>query len=246
MAFYHSEFEKQTLEAFMDNKTIHPLILLLTPGETADLHSFQKANHHFSQLRSWYKSEMGRTGNEDLVLKKLFRKVHRDVFHEYELYSPFDGIIQDGKYNCVSGTAFFAYLLNGLGYKPEIWETPYHVYLTIKNSAGDKILIESTDPVFGFVRSKSRIEELEAIYSKFEGDWSEDHARVGSPDLSSDDHSFYKEQISLFELNGLQYLNMGVIAIEEGNMPKAFSYISKADFFYPSPRTKALLRLFDH
>ncbi len=230
----------------MDNKTVHPLILLLTPAESADLETFKQATFQIQSLKAWFRSEIERTGKEELALKRLFKKIQKEVFQEYEIYAPFYEVIKKGKYNCVTGTAYFSYLLNELGYQTEIWETPFHVYLTTRNSKGERILIESTDPDFGFVRSRARIEELEALYSRFDGNWGLEHAQVGEIQTEVEkENGEYRKKISLVELNGLQYLNMGVTALENGQTKRAYSYLSKADFFYPSPRTKTLLSLFE-
>jgi hypothetical protein len=244
---YHSGFEEQTMEAYLDNKTIHPLLLLLSADQEADLASFEEANSQINELSQWFRADYEVSGKENKCLKKLFTRVHDRVFKEYELYSPIENIFKSGSYNCVSGSGYFAYLLSNLGYKTSIWETPHHVYVIFYNSKGERIMIESTDAAFGFISSEKRISELEKMYSAFDGTWGIEQAQLGGvSDLFENTGLEYRNEISFVELHGLQYLNMAVTTFMSGDHKEAFLLLSKADIFYPSPRTAALLGLFDH
>lgn len=245
--FYHSPLEQQSIEAFMDNKTVHPLLLLLAADENSDMETFIEAEKQIADLSLWFYKERDESGKETKALKKLFRKIHKEVFLEYELYTPLGDVFEHGIYNCVSGTAYYSYLLVKMGYQPEIWETPFHVYLSFLNHSGERIMIETTDPDFGFITSKSRMAELESLYSQFDGNWGIEHAKIGNiRNEKQDASSSFKRRINFLELNGLQYLNRGITSMLTGEMEDSYSDLSKADFFYPSPRTKALMSLFDH
>ncbi len=50
--------------------------------------------------------------------------------------------------------------------------------------------------------------------------------------------------ISLEDLAGLQYYNMGIDLYNQGKFDKAFTNIQKANFLYPSKRIKEMHRIF--
>ncbi|MCX2744920.1 hypothetical protein OO013_13640 [Mangrovivirga sp. M17] len=87
---------------------------------------------------------------EKKSLEKVFFKIHRKVLKEYKKYSEITSTLSNGEYDCVTGTALYAYVYQSLGLKTEIFETPSHVFLVIEAN-GKKYLIESTSPLNGFL-----------------------------------------------------------------------------------------------
>ncbi len=244
---YHSDFEERTIEAYMNKGTVHPFILMLSADSRADIEGFQNGLEQIESYSSWFKENLEKTNNEVKSLKKLFTRVHTRSFQTYELHTSMSDLINNKVYNCVTGSGYFAYLLKNLGYEPQIWETPYHVYLSFKDSQGQRIMIETTDRAFGFITSETKMKELEAHYSSFEGSWGIQYAGAVNADTKSQQsEKSYLKSISFIQLHALQYLNQGVTSFENGELDQAYLHFQKAHLFYPSPRTESILELFDH
>ncbi|MEP2026189.1 MAG: hypothetical protein ABJI85_16100, partial [Reichenbachiella sp.] len=88
--------------------------------------------------------------SEAAFLKYVFYTVHRKMLGTYEQYVTFSEIFKkEKKYDCVTGTALYALILDELDVAYEVHETDYHVYLIAK-SEGKEYLFESTDALAGF------------------------------------------------------------------------------------------------
>ena len=58
--------------------------------------------------------------NDKEFLHYLFYKTHRKLLKQYTEYCPFDALIKDGTYNCLTGTALYAVLLNHFNFEFEV------------------------------------------------------------------------------------------------------------------------------
>ncbi len=172
--------------------------------------------------------------NDEKLLAHLFRKIHRKYFLQYKPYDSFEKLMESGEYGCLTATAFFALVLEGLGYEYGIYETNYHIYLMVH--AGDKrYLLESTDAVSGFVSDENEISQRLDTYKK-------DNRTEGS----SADYQYIidvNQQINLSQLVGLQYYNEAVNGYNNGDLSEALNKLEKAARYYKSERIKEFLNL---
>ena len=178
------------------------------------------------------KAKQARFKSEEQFLEFLFYKVHRKYLRSYESFSTFDRLLAHGQYDCLTGTALYAYLLEELGSEYEIFETKYHIYLVVH--ADDKnILFESTDPLNGFVNKPKeiadRIKVLEAdnLNGKSNGQYYEFKANIFNA-------------IDFLGLVGLLYYNQAVDAYNQQDFSGAISQLEKAAELYPSKRIQEL------
>ncbi len=104
-------------------------------------------------------------------------------------------MVDKGEYDCVTGTIVYALILDKLNIEYEILEFPYHV-LIVLNIDGKDIMLEATDPYYGFVtEEKDYLERIEFYKNQ------------------SQENAFLRK-IDLKQLAGLYYYNQ---AVEEYN-----------------------------
>ena len=61
-------------------------------------------------------------------LKVVFGKVHNKFLKHYEDYVSFNDLISRGGYNCLTGTAVYALVLDHFGFDYKVIETNYHIF----------------------------------------------------------------------------------------------------------------------
>ena len=163
---------------------------------------------------------------ESQFLYYVFRQVRQRYLHQYQPYPLFTALLRDSVYNCVSGTALYAWMLNRLGFSTEIRETNCHVYLRVK-TVRSEYLIDATDPYNGFVSDdEMMIVRRELWYASNE-------LRNGAP---------LNQSITLTQLAGLQYFNEAVKAFNRRSFEKSLLHLHKAEQLYNGSAKVANLR----
>jgi hypothetical protein len=168
-------------------------------------------------------------------LHVLFNKTHRQFLKQFRAYSSFNELLNSGKYNCLTATALYGVLLDHFGFKYSIIETNYHVFI-IANTAQGKVLIESTDPLQGFVTNVTEIEKKVVSYRKNTVDVN------ATKNYLLYDFELYN-QVNLRQLTGLMQYNASVKAYNEGYLALAINYLDKAMALYQSPRLEAFSKI---
>ena len=133
--------------------------------------------------------------------------------------------MQNGIYDCLTGTILYSLILTELGISHEILEFSNHV-LIVGNVNGKDFLLEATDPFNGFITEKTEIDERKK--------------QVLQAFLNTDMVSLQKIEtpinISLKELVGLHYFNQALVAYTENDFNRAMYLIQVAASYYPSTR----------
>ncbi|NMM47116.1 hypothetical protein [Marinigracilibium pacificum] len=183
-----------------------------------------------SKIIDQSKPESGETLNEN-DLEKVFYKTHRKVLKQYKTYSKLSETLEEGVYDCVTGTAVYSYIYESLGAKVEILETPSHVFLLIENN-GNKYIVESTSPLDGFY--------------KIDKDFKiNNHDSFGLlvADESSEVINNVINKISLKELAAILLHNQAAKNYLNQDFDPAISLINEALSLYPSARSVHLKNL---
>lgn len=169
-------------------------------------------------------------------LNYLFTKTHQRFLRNYKEYSSFNELLDKGYYNCLTGTALYAILLNHFEFPYRIIETNYHIFLMVETSAGD-VLLETTDPATGFTDSKSEIEKRIHVYRRNEIQKANTDKRYYhfSFDLYND--------VNLDEMLGLLYYNQAIKAYNNHQWVNSIAYLEKASAQYRSPRLEEFSRI---
>lgn len=169
--------------------------------------------------------------NEKRFLRRVFYKTHRRFLQHYAQYSAFQDIFSKGNYDCVSGSALYALILKELSIDFTIRETPFHVYLLVYLKNGKVVLIESTNAMTGFITDPVTILELGETFSQLHLE------KFGK------NHIPFNYQITLKQLAGLHYYNLGIDAFNQEKFDMSYQFLQKALQFYDSERIVALTKL---
>lgn len=168
---------------------------------------------------------------EKRFLKDVFQKTQKRFFKTYEQSSPLSQIFLCGKFDCVSGTTLFALILEELGFQIQIKETAFHAYLLVYLDNEEKILIESTDAVYGLMDNPYFIRKAEEEFTNL---YKEEIPKEFKP---------FNRVITLKQLAGLQYYNEAVANFNQKKFKEATKYLKNALKLYSEDRIEALLNL---
>jgi hypothetical protein len=160
----------------------------------------------------------------------VFAKTRQEFFRRYTQYASFGQTLNSGKYNCLTGTALYALLLDHFGIKYSIIETNYHIFLLANTDEGT-VLFEATDPLDGFVTDPKVIAHR-----------IEKYRRNAAQELPGDGKRYYSfttdlyQAVSLSELRGLLHYNVSTEAYNSQNFYSAIDHLDQALNLYSSPR----------
>lgn len=178
-------------------------------------------------------------GNSISLLRSIFEKSHKKLFKKYEQHSSFNVMLQDGKFDCVSGSAALGLLLDRYSFDYKIVETDYHVFIVVDYD-GQDIIFESTLPIGGMIGSPSEVEAYLAAYKPAKNSQLYPiNQRLGDPTQALNDNSIFRK-VSLHELAGLQYYNDAIAHFNQQMFTDASNQLTKALALYPSDRIKDL------
>jgi hypothetical protein len=165
---------------------------------------------------------------KDLV-RYIFYKTHQKFLKNFQTESSFGELLTTGKYNCLTGTALYALLFEHFEINYSIIETNHHIFIIAK-ADGAEILIETTDPLEGFVDNPEKIQNrLNDYRNNVVPNAAQDGVRY--------EFSFNLwEAVTLEELTGLLYFNNAVKAYNQQDLIEAAMLLIKAGQYKPSPR----------
>ena len=224
--------QSQTDLSWTNENVAHYLQAYYRVSSEKDLNS-DKLQRHLEKLSKKKQS----SPDEVSFLKHVFVKTHERFLKEYRTVATFDEMFHNGVYNCMTGTALFALVLEHLQYDYQVIETNYHIFLTV--SAGNKqVLIETTDPVAGFVSDEKAISQRIASY------------KFGNTAVASNDdrvHFRYNaslyNSINLGNIQGLLHFNMAVAAYNNQDIAASIEQLSFAYGYYNSERMEEFSKI---
>ncbi|MDH4472195.1 MAG: hypothetical protein QE487_06280 [Fluviicola sp.] len=165
------------------------------------------------------------------LMKELHKKVRKRFLGEYQYISPFHAIFETGQYNCVSATALFALVLEGLNIPYAIQEQPTHVYIMAYPDT-KAISIEMT-AVKNAYYLPSRKDITKSIGTLLELNviTEEDIRNKGELQIY---HAFYNTNsvVDLTQLAGIQYFNEAIVAANIEDYEEAFNIACKTEKLY--------------
>ncbi|WP_276368510.1 hypothetical protein [Chryseolinea sp. H1M3-3] len=162
----------------------------------------------------------------------LFHKTRHEFFRHYTQYASFKETLNHGNYNCLTGTALYAVLLQHFGIQFSIIETNYHIFLVASTDEG-KVLFEATDPVHGFVTDPVEIEKRIDTYKK-----------NNLQPVDASDKKYYEYAANLFnavdlkQVRGLLHFNVSIDAYNQKKFDLAIAHLDKALDLYHSSRIR--------
>jgi hypothetical protein len=193
-------------------------------GEESNKKSADAIFHFVSKLE---RKELNRKSTD--FIRFLFTATRQKFLRHYQDYAGFSEMAVNGKYNCLTGTALYALLLDHFNIEYQIIETNYHIFLIAVTAEG-QILIESTDPSHGFVTNPQEIKKRITLYKQNKVLETEDRRRYYRYNFT------LFNQVNLDQLEGLLHYNHAIAAFNQQNLPLAINHLSKALDLYNSPR----------
>lgn len=232
---FHSEFEK---DAFCNPEPFH---ILLASDENTDEVKFNAYDAVINELVEKINHKKGKFTDE-LLMEYMFYLIHRKQLGWYQNFVTLTDVMEKGKYDCLTGTAFYSILLSRLGISYTIYEFDYHVFL-VAHLNGKNFLFESTDPYNGFSANQDVINAHIAYYKFGEiQNTSSQFSSIGNQQKRG--ASLVFNQINLQNLTGLQYYNQALKAYNEKDLEKGRNFMAKALLLYPSKRMKEMSEYF--
>ncbi len=221
---WHSPFEKNVFEKSTDS-SLRELAFLVAADSTISDSSFAQVHTQLVTFCQQLSKKRKKFLSESQFLYYVFKEVQKRYLHTYQPYPLFTSL-RDSTYNCVSGTALYAWVLAQVGFDTQIRETNRHVYLRVQ-TVRSEYLIDATDPQGGFVSDD------EMLISKRELWYASNEVMCGKA---------FNQAISLTQLAGLQYFNEAVKAFNRRSYEKCLQYLTKADALYPNSAKLTNLR----
>ncbi|WP_020528994.1 hypothetical protein [Flexithrix dorotheae] len=231
----NNTFTQDFASIFAEGKVQDTIGFMLAPEENLNIKLKQEIKSELGHLIAELKEKKKKYKSDMYYLNKVSKTLFSKYFKTYEPLSTFGETMTSGKYDCLTGTLLFAYVLEHLGYDYNIHETNYHIYLTIPT---DKrlILIESTDPYYGFIVNKGTVKTRMAQYQK-------DNQQLDNQEDVYQPKYKINNTIAIEKLMALQYYNKAIKFYNERNFEKAATNVQKSMVVYDCERNKELLSM---
>ncbi|MEO9475455.1 MAG: hypothetical protein ABJG41_07960 [Cyclobacteriaceae bacterium] len=223
---FHSEFEQRSFNENPEDAFI--LLLASDPDMTMD--KYTEFESEFSDMLDKLYRCKTRSRSKSQFLEKAFYQIHRKNLGWYENYVSFAQTLESKKYDCLTGTALYALILDKMEISYTVLEFDFHIFL-LAEADGKEILIEATDPLGGFVTDAEEIGRR-IKSSLLNAQYKDKYYRT-----------YLQNEINLVELAGLQYYNLAVDLFNKKKYKEAKKFIKKANVLYPSERIQQTARL---
>lgn len=169
-------------------------------------------------------------------LSGLVKSTHQQFLKHYKPYVSINEPFETGEFDCLTGTAVFSIIFTELGIHHKIIETNYHIFLMIDGQHG-KILLETTDKLFGLKTKQSEIEKCLSSYQQ------------NLLTTASSGYQYYRykndlfKEILPFQILGLLYFNQAVVAFNSHDLATCINRLELAHKEYNNPRIKELVSI---
>ena len=234
---FDTKIEENTVKSLLEDKgELIDGFLVLSPKDSA---SFKRWKAHYAKEINLLKGrKISKKINKDV--KFIYDNLHGKFLRKYENLAFFDQIFENGVYNCVTAVALYAMAFDELGISYRIKETPTHVYIIADPDAA-QLLIETTNPVSGFKTFSPGFRE--AFVAQLGMMKLVDQSEISSKGVSAvfDEYYFGGAELTLKELVGIQYYNLGVSLYDKRNYHDAWNALSKAQLFHSTEQLNSLL-----
>jgi len=216
-------------------------LLLQQLLETADYDSEFDRNEAAARIEGEMAELLDRFDSGQTTLKKarrLHRVLHREWLVEYDPDADhLEVAIEEGRFNCLSGTLLYALAARELGYDVIVVETPGHLFLELETPARS-VVVESTSS-YGFDVPLHRIAGPDA--KEDASRW----LRLEAPGTRPSSAHPGLWRMSLEEAVGFAWLNRAWILLEAGEAAGSARAVDRALGYLPTfaPRSKGVDRL---
>jgi len=223
-------FDNTSERELLFNHQDNPFLLLqsLYPNEKLSLTNWNQVVSDLDRIPTRKRKSLR-------ILSDIYVLAQQQLLKEYQKNANFSKTIDQGIYDCVTGTAVYALLLNRFDIPYEIIETEEHVFIQgmFKKTP---FIIESTFAVEGLILGeKETMGFLNSFIIHSSKSANLKPVEVGSFFSKNESNTLF-EKIGLRELAGLQYYNDAVKKFDEQKYKAAYVQLLKAEYLYPSER----------
>jgi hypothetical protein len=215
----------------ISTQTENLLVRFLRTEKTDITPSTQRVTKFLDRLATH--PESYRSQQQQFV-RQLFVKTHSRFLKTFRDDAVFSQIFSNGNYNCLTATALLAVALQRFNYTFKIYETNHHIFILVETDRGSALL-ESTDPIAGFITDSktivSKIERYKTINA------SETDSRVIQYQFKT---KLFKE-VSLDEVAGLLHFNLAAKSYNNKRYEDAIVHLEAAGVLYQSSRIQEFL-----
>jgi hypothetical protein len=202
-----------------------------------DINSYKKV---YENILNECKSEVLKEQSVYSKHEVIFTLLHDEYLKKYQNEAYINKLFKGKEFNCVTAVMLYNMLCTDLGLDVNIYETPFHVFLTAPNPGKRDFKIELTDPVDGF---DTQLDNSEYI------DYLLDYKLITEEELKEKgEGEIFKEfvsethQITSRDLVAIYYANLGVYNLLKDSTAKSYSYYKKSiSFAYDSTRAQSLI-----
>lgn len=194
------------------------------------------ADKTFTDFVQRLKSKRASFRDDKAFVHHIFQKTHQKFLRNFTQYATFRELFYGGNYNCLTGTAIYALMLDHFQVEYRIIETNYHIFVLVDTEKG-KVLLEATDPVKGFIDDSQEIEKRIQDYKR------NDIQEAGI------DKKYYRytfelySEVKLEQLLGLLHYNIAIAKYNDQEFQAAIAHLDQALELYDSPRIEEFSRI---
>ena len=236
---FHSEFEKEALTNFVKFKK-DTFNMFLAIDENMNQ---KKAEQYHNVYLNIYNNLENRKVYSKKIEKKIkltYSIVHSYFLKKYNDLEYFEGIFQDGTYNCVTASMLYSLILDKLEIPYKVQASSNHVYL-VANPGEKSIVIETTNPMFQNAVFNGEFKKQYVNYLRESKLISEEDYKNKSVEEIFEQKFNEVRDAEFVNLPGFQYYNNALEKAKLNEIDKSYELIQKAYFFYPDNQVKILL-----
>jgi len=198
--------------------------ILLYDGSS---NSSQLANEKFSAYFAHLRKKQLKYKTQDQFVEYAFYYIHKKLLKNYYEYASINQTLESGAYDCVTGTAIYSLFFTELEIPFSVIETNYHIYVLAFPDTKNEILIETTDPLGGFISDPQQIAARKQLYLSNNAEVMENQI-----DLAWD----VETRLKGTDLMGVLLFNQSIKQYNLGHKKEAIELATKAISYYSSNR----------
>lgn len=229
---FENDYEKELFENYFleDQKNYFDLFYIIEESTSERKTAQQFVEEQVVPIRA----SVLKTKNRKRKIKLIFNRIHEGMFVFYNEPALFPHIFSNGSYNCVTGTALYAIVLEQFDIPYKIIELTNHVYI-VAYPDEDEIIIESTNPEKGYLNVSDNYKEEYIKYLK-------KIKLINNEDLMLNTSKLFEKyyyengKIDIQQLLGIHYYNNSLFLLINGDFQLSVQQIEKGLLFYNCPR----------
>lgn len=174
--------------------------------------------------------------DENDFIEYLYYHTHQKLLKQYQQYSSITETLINGDYDCLTATTVYSLILSELSIDYTVVETNYHIYILVNPDTDNEILIETTDPRYGFISDANEIHQAKIKYRT---------ENLSERDTQIKFEFNIERRLEGNELLGLLYYNQSIRELNNSQWVKARSLSYEALRYYPNERVTTLIDILE-